>query len=146
VHPATLQLLARRDSSAMIYTNALGGEVLGTLEKVPQSRWVVVSERSADAAFDQVRRFRNFGLLIVVLLLAFVAGTAYRLGLIIVRPLERLADGAAEVAMGGLDVDLPADVTSAGEVGALTRVFNHMVSRHSGRRIRSSRNCRSPMG
>jgi diguanylate cyclase (GGDEF)-like protein len=128
LHLATLRSLAQRDSTAILYTNALGGEVLGTLETVPQSRWVVVSERSSDAAFDQVRRFRNFGLLIVVLLLALVAGTAYRLGLIIVRPLERLADGAAEVAMGGLDVDLPADVTSAGEVGALTRVFNHMVS------------------
>jgi diguanylate cyclase (GGDEF)-like protein len=49
--------------------------------------------------------------------------------LIIVRPLERLASGAAEVAMGDLDVDLPAAANSSGEVGALTKIFNEMVSR-----------------
>jgi diguanylate cyclase (GGDEF)-like protein len=87
----------------------------------------VISELSSDLAFDQVRRFRNVALLVVVMLLIVFAATAYRLGLIIVRPLERLADGAAQVAMGALDVDLPA--TRAGEVGELTRIFNEMVAR-----------------
>jgi diguanylate cyclase (GGDEF)-like protein len=45
---------------------------------------------------------------------------------LIVRPLERLTQGAAEVADGDLAVDLPA---AKGEVGDLTAVFNHMVGR-----------------
>jgi diguanylate cyclase (GGDEF)-like protein len=64
---------------------------------------------------------------VMFVLLAIVAATAYRLGIIIVRPLQRLAHGAAEVSMGALDVDLPAG--GDGEVGVLTRVFNHMVAR-----------------
>jgi diguanylate cyclase (GGDEF)-like protein len=126
---ATLQPLARIDTAAMMYRNFEGHEVLGTLRKVPQVRWSVISEISADAALAQVQRFRNFGLLVVTLLLLIVALAAYRFGLLIVRPLERLADGAAEVAMGDLDVDLPADTSGAGEVGALTGVFNNMVAR-----------------
>jgi diguanylate cyclase (GGDEF)-like protein len=50
-----------------------------------------------------------------------------------VRPLERLTQAAAEVAAGDLAVDLPEG--GSGEVGSLTIVFNHMVSRlRQGRR------------
>jgi len=56
-----------------------------------------------------------------------VAASAYYLGIIIVRPLERLAQGAAEVSLGDLDVDLPN--TGGGEVAVLTGVFNRMVKR-----------------
>jgi diguanylate cyclase (GGDEF)-like protein len=55
-----------------------------------------------------------------------VSAIAYHLGVRIVRPLERLTMGAAEVANGDLAVDLPA---ARGEVGDLTAVFNHMVER-----------------
>ena len=43
-----------------------------------------------------------------------------------VRPLDRLTKGAAEVAGGDLAVDLP---VGKGEVGYLTEVFNGMVDR-----------------
>lgn len=141
IAPATLAPLAKLDTAAMSYTNFEGREVLGTLRKVPQVRWSVISEVSADAALDQVQRFRNFGLLVITVLLLLVAGLAYRLGLLIVRPLERLADGANEVAMGDLDVDLPGDTSGAGEVGALTGVFNNMVARlRAGRQQLASAN------
>jgi nitrogen fixation/metabolism regulation signal transduction histidine kinase len=56
----------------------------------------------------------------------------YALGIFIVRPLDRLTRGAAKVAGGDLDVDLP--VETGGEVGYLTEVFNNMVARlRSGR-------------
>jgi len=138
---ATFDPLTRLDTAAILYTNFEGREVLGTLRKVPQVRWSVISEVSADAALDQVQRFRNFGLLVITVLLLFVAALAYRLGMIIVRPLERLADGATEVAMGDLDVDLPGDTSGAGEVGALTDVFNNMVARlRAGRQELASAN------
>jgi diguanylate cyclase (GGDEF)-like protein len=46
---------------------------------------------------------------------------------LIVRPVDRLTQAAGAVAGGDLAVDLP--VTSGGEVGYLTEVFNHMVAR-----------------
>jgi diguanylate cyclase (GGDEF)-like protein len=64
---------------------------------------------------------------IVTLLLAVVGALAYLLSLLIVRPLDRLAQAAGKVAKGDLDVDLP--VTTGGEVGYLTEVFNNMVAR-----------------
>lgn len=127
--PRVLQALARRDSGAVTYMNFEGREVLGAIKKVPQVHWSVVAEASTDVALAQVKRFRNIALLVVVGLLVVIAAGAYRFGLIIVRPLERLATGAAEVAMGDLDVDLPVAANSSGEVGALTRIFNEMVAR-----------------
>ena len=140
--PRRLEAMAR-DTSANTYISVRGFEVLGSLRKVPGAPWSVVSEVSAAAALEQVQNFRNFGLLVVALLLLVVAGTAYRLGLIIVGPLERLTRGAAEVASGDFDVDLPRDVSvsDAGEVGALTSVFTHMVSRlRTGRQELASAN------
>jgi diguanylate cyclase (GGDEF)-like protein len=139
--PSTLTSLTRLDSTAMTYRNVERREVLGALRKVPQVRWSVLSEISAVAALAQVQRFRNFGLLVIATLLLVVAAAAYRFGLIIVRPLERLTDGANEVAMGDLDVDLPGDASGAGEVGALTSVFNNMVARlRAGRQELASAN------
>lgn len=115
------------------YTGLGGVEVIGTADKVPQVDWLVVSEISADAAFGQLRRFRNLSLMVVLGLLLAVAASAYWLGVIIARPLDRLTKGAAEVAAGDLAVDLPQG--GGGEVGYLTNVFNHMVSRlREGRR------------
>ena len=100
--------------------------LVGSLKRMFRAKWAVVLRSSADAAFLQVRRFRNDSLLIVSALLFGVGLIAYRLGLLIVRPLERLTRGTAEVAEGDLAVDLPA---ASGEVGDLTAVFNHMVGR-----------------
>jgi len=125
---STLAQLTEQEHDAVEYTSISGLEVIGTLERVSPQRWLVIAEKSTSDAFHQVTQFRNFGLLVMALLLAIVAGTAYRLGILIVRPLEHLAAGAAEVAMGGLEVDLPPTDT-AGEVSALTAVFNHMVAR-----------------
>jgi diguanylate cyclase (GGDEF)-like protein len=125
--PATLERLMKRDGTVFPYVSVGGAGVVGTLMKVPQARWAVVAEIDSDAAFREVRRFRNLALLVVVALLAIVTVIAYRFGQIIVRPLDRLAKGAAEVAAGDLAVDLPA--AGGGEVGYLTSVFNNMVSR-----------------
>jgi diguanylate cyclase (GGDEF)-like protein len=125
--PRALQRLTEHEHEAIEYTSIGGHDVVGTLERVPQAHWAVVAQFPADEAFAEVRRFRNVALIVIVLLLLVVSATAYRLGLIIVRPLERLAEGAAEVSAGDLGVNLPD--TGGGEVGALTMVFNDMVDR-----------------
>ena len=126
--PPTMKKLRERARAPFAYTSFGGREVIGTLEYVPQVSWLVISEISAEAAFQQVRRFRDAALLVIVFLLIVVTLSAYRLGRLIARPLDRLTKAASEVAAGDLAVDLPA-APGGGEVGYLTDVFNHMVYR-----------------
>jgi diguanylate cyclase (GGDEF)-like protein len=122
----TLDRLKSREGLVVSYEGLSGAEVVGSLKRIPKAKWAVIAEIPAEAAFQQIRRFRNLTLLMVGGLLFAVGLMAYRLGVLIVRPLERLIQGAAEVADGDLAVDLPA---AKGEVGELTAVFNHMVGR-----------------
>jgi len=130
----TMKKLREHARAPLAFTSFGGRRVIGTLEYVPQVNWAVISELTAESAFQQVRRFRDVALLVIILLLVVVTATAYRLGLLIARPLDRLTKGAGEVAAGDLAVDLP-EAPGGGEVGYLTDVFNHMVSRlREGRR------------
>jgi diguanylate cyclase (GGDEF)-like protein len=126
--PPTMKKLRERARAPFPYTSFGGREVIGTLEYVPQVSWLVISEISGDAAFQQVRRFRDVALLVIAFLLIAVTLSAYRLGRLIARPLDRLTKAAGEVAAGDLAVDLPA-APGGGEVGYLIDVFNHMVYR-----------------
>jgi diguanylate cyclase (GGDEF)-like protein len=62
----------------------------------------------------------------LVLLLAG-AGLVTYVGLLMVRPLERLAGVAAKVAAGDLSVEIPSG--GRGEVGTLSQVFKNLVAR-----------------
>jgi len=122
-----LQQLNQHERRIVEYHSLDGTSVVGSLHRVVRVPWSVVSEVPTEAAYLQVARLRNWTLLIVTLVLIVVGALAYGLGLLIVRPLERLRAGAAKVASGDLGVDLP--VISGGEVGYLTEVFNNMVAR-----------------
>jgi diguanylate cyclase (GGDEF)-like protein len=126
VAPTLLKRLSKNEGRVTDYENVSGVDVLGSLKQVPRVGWAVMAEIPTEAAYHQVRRFRDMTLGIVAVLLLAVTAIAYYLALIIVRPLERLTKGAAEVAEGDLAVDLP---NAKGEVGELTYVFNHMVGR-----------------
>jgi diguanylate cyclase (GGDEF)-like protein len=121
-----LDRLKAREGSIVGYEGFVETDMVGSLKRVPRVRWAILAEIPADTAYWQVLRFRNMTLMIVGGLLFGVSIIAYRLGVLIVRPLERLTMGASEVANGDLAVDLPA---AKGEVGDLTLVFNHMVER-----------------
>jgi diguanylate cyclase (GGDEF)-like protein len=124
--PHQLEAL-RRDTTITSFRNSQGARALGAARTVDRLQWIVVAEVSQERAFAQVRRLRNTTLLIVVAILLGVGWIGYRLALLIVRPLDRLAVGAEQVASGDLTVDLP--VIGAGEVAYLTTVFNDMVKR-----------------
>ena len=125
---STMKKLRERARAPFEYTSFSNRDVIGTLEYVPQVSWAVIAETSAEAAYLQVRRFRDVALLVIAFLLVAVTAAAYRLGRLISRPLDRLTKAAGEVAAGDLTVDLPA-APGGGEVGYLTDVFNHMVYR-----------------
>ena len=124
--PTTTQLLFSSEGSSVTYADLSGNEVLGTLRRVSSLDWAVVAEIPAEEAYAQVVQLRDVSALLVTGLLIVVGLIAYGLGLLIVRPLDRLTTGAAEVALGDLAVDLP---VGKGEVGYLTEVFNGMVDR-----------------
>jgi diguanylate cyclase (GGDEF)-like protein len=119
--------LLAREGRAVQFSSFTGDRVVGSIRIVPALDWVMVSEIPAVEAFRQVTRLRNVTLGVVALLLAVVGALAYLLSLLIVRPLNRLTQAAGTVAKGNLDVGLP--VTTGGEVGYLTEVFNDMVAR-----------------
>jgi len=106
--------------------------VVGVARRVPRLDLDVVTQIPRIEAYAQVAQLRNTTFLIVSALLLGVGLIAYRVGTIIVRPLDRLSEGVRQVAAGDFTVDLP--VVGGGEVGELTAVFNDMVSRlRSGR-------------
>jgi diguanylate cyclase (GGDEF)-like protein len=119
--------LLASEGRAVQFGSVTGDRVVGSVRRVPGLNWVVVTEIPTAEAFRQVARLRNVTLLIVAALFAAVGALGYFLGLLIVRPLDRLTQGAAKVAAGDLAVDLP--VVTGGEVGYLTNVFNNMVTR-----------------
>jgi diguanylate cyclase (GGDEF)-like protein len=125
--PASLQLLNQQGGGVTEYRSFDGESVVGSLYREPLLRWAVVAETPTTLAFAQVTRLRHLMVALPAALLAGIGLVAYLLGWLIVRPLDRLTRGAAKVAAGNLEVDLP--VISGGEVGYLTQVFNHMVVR-----------------
>lgn len=129
----TLDQMRTEQDSVSKYTSIAGSEAIGVLQQVPQADWSVLAEVSSDAAFRELRWLRNIGMFFMAVLLVAAGFVAYALGIFIVRPLDRLTKGVAEVAGGDLEVDLPAG--GGAEVGYLTTVFNHMVARlREGRR------------
>src|SRR6266550_259262 len=129
--------LLAREGRAVQFTSFTGERVVGSLRTVPAMNWLLMSEIPSTEAFRQVARLRNVTLGVVTLLLAVVGALAYLLSLLIVRPLDRLAQAAGTVAKGDLEVGLP--VTTGGEVGYLTEVFNNMVERVRENEVRRSR-------
>ncbi|HEX4600452.1 MAG TPA: diguanylate cyclase [Gemmatimonadales bacterium] len=126
--PKTMaQALVDKEGSTVVYRRGDGREVLGALRRVPQLRWAAVTEMPRADAFRPLARLRTDTVATLVVLFAAIGLIAVVLGLMIVRPLERLAGAAAKVAAGDLSVDLPAGGT--GEVGYLARAFSHLVMR-----------------
>ena len=109
------------------YANAEGREMVGSGSLVPSLDGMVVAELPSRLAYAQLARARTMSVVIILAMLAVIGVLAYLFGIVIVRPLDRLIEGARQVAAGDLGVDLP--VTTGGEVGALTEVFNTMVTR-----------------
>ena len=125
--PATAQALLDQEGVTVEYKGADGLNLVGTLRRVPVIHWAAVTEMPRTEARREVARLRNATLLIVVAMLVGVGLIAYVAGLLIARPLERLASAASKVAAGDLSVELPPG--GSGEVGYLTRALNHLLTR-----------------
>jgi len=123
--PPMAQELLDREGTTVEYKRADGRDVIGSLRRVPALRWAAVVEVLRAEAFRQAGGGSGAGIALVVLLV--VGGLAAYVGLLLVRPLRRLASVAAKVAAGDHSVELPTG--SGGEVGQLTQVFKNLVTR-----------------
>jgi diguanylate cyclase (GGDEF)-like protein len=132
VKAAPASLPRAEEGTPVEFTNANGEPVIGSMRHVTGLDWLVVAEIPTAEVFRQLHRLRNITLLIMTAMLLGAGAMGYALGIFIVRPLDHLTRGAAKVAAGDLEVDLP--VAKGGEVAYLTEVFNDMVAR-----LRSSR-------
>lgn len=121
-----LDRLAAADGTAE-YANQNGVEMVGTLTEVQPVDWTVLTQLPSDEAYAQVNELTSSTLVLVAALLLIVGTVAYVIGLLVTRPLARLAEAAGAVAEGDLTVDLP--VAGRDEVSYLTGVFNGMVAR-----------------
>ncbi len=115
------------EGATVAYRRMDGTDVVGALRRVPRLRWAAVAELPRAEALREVTGLRNATAWTTALVLAVVGLMAYVLGLLIVRPLERLSAAAVKVAAGDHAVELP--VGGVGEMGHLTRSFNTLVAR-----------------
>src|SRR5437588_2460733 len=75
--PATMKKLRERARAPVEYSSFRDRDVIGTLEYVPQVNWAIIAETSAEAAYLQVRRFRDVALMVILFLLVAVTVSAY---------------------------------------------------------------------
>jgi len=130
--PEMIQAQLASDGNPVAFTDVTGRSVLGSMRRVPGLDWLVVAAIPSDEVYGRLARMRMVTASIVAGTLLVAAVLGYALGLVIVRPLNRLTSAASKVAAGDLDVDVGA--AKGGEVGYLTEVFRDMVAR-----LRSSR-------
>jgi len=123
----TIRAQLAGDGRPVEFTDVTGEPVLGSMRGAPGLDWIVVAAIPSAEVYVELAHVRNVTLLIVAATLILAGALGYGLGLVIVRPLDRLTRAAATVAAGDLDIDIT--VTNAGEIGYLTEVFNDMVAR-----------------
>ena len=123
----TTRELFAEQGSPVAYSGVRGVPVVGVLRVLPRLGWGVVAEQERSRAFAGIVRLRNLSAAVGGTLLLGIGLIAYLLALSIVRPLDRLTAGAAKVAAGNLEVELPQ--AGRGELGVMTEIFNHMVAR-----------------
>ena len=125
--PRTLETLLDKPGTMVASTAADGRDALATLRRLPALHWAVVVELPRGRALRQAGGTGAGTVLLLVFLVAAVGAIAGLCGWLVIRPVERLTRAAAQVAAGDLSVDIPSG--GGGEVGQLTNVFRHLVTR-----------------
>jgi len=123
----TLESLLDKPGTMVASTGADGRDALATLRRIPALHWAVVVELPRGRALRQAGGTGAGTVVLLVFLVAAVGAIAGLCGWLVIRPVERLTRAAAQVAAGDLSVDIPSG--GGGEVGQLTNVFRHLVTR-----------------
>ena len=123
----TMQPLLDKQGTMVASKSPDGREVLATLRRIPALHWAVVVELPRAQAVRQAGVVGGGTIMLLIVLLALAGAVAGVLGLLIVRPVGRLASAAAKVAAGDLSVEIAGG--GGGELGQVTQVFKNLVTR-----------------
>ncbi|OAV45581.1 hypothetical protein A3850_014245 [Lewinella sp. 4G2] len=88
-------------------------------------RWALVTEIDEAEAMSPVQRFQNLNLAAVALIIAIITIMAMAITRSLIRPIDRLTEGAEAVRAG--DTKVRVEKIANDEMGRLTEVFNGMV-------------------
>jgi diguanylate cyclase (GGDEF)-like protein len=116
----------REDPASVRDYESGGVHMIGAARRLSEVGWRVVVQTPFDAAFEPVLSVvtRIFAIdLCVILLFSFLA---YRVTATVVRPIERLSEGARQIGQGDIEHEIP-EPNSHDELGLLTRTFNDMM-------------------
>jgi len=105
----------------------VGRDSIAVAHRIPQVRWVAVSQMPRAAALREAGASRPNAVLLILGLVLIVAVVGFMVSAMLTGPLARLKDAAARVSAGDLSTELPTGGT--GDVGYLTRAFSTLVSR-----------------
>jgi len=112
---------------ATFYRDHEGTPVLGVRIAIPVEGLSVLVEVDSAAVFADLAGLKTRVLLLLAVVLALLLIAGHYFGRSLVRPINRLTEGAGRVAEGDLALDLASDRSD--EIGYLSRVFDDMVGR-----------------
>jgi signal transduction histidine kinase len=119
-------LLGLPDAAHAEYRADDGTPVLGTIVGLPNDGWRLIAEVPAEEAFGALQRLGSLSLLLELLLVVVLIGTAIVVSRNVVAPLSRLVHATRRVAQGDLSVRVRDD--TGDEIGELGHSFNEMTT------------------
>ena len=128
LHPSVRAAIAPGSNGGLIeFTTPDGRAMVGRAAALSVPGWRLITEQPRDEAYAPVRRALDTALLI--LLLAVLAGSAVGIVLArrVVRPIQRLAEGADRIGEGQLEHRI--ELARGDELGQLAARFNQMAER-----------------
>jgi GAF domain-containing protein len=112
-------------SGSGLYLNQDGIPVIGVFRWLPELQAILLAEQARSEAYQPIYTTLGAVTLVTLTALLLAALVALVSARAIGRPLTRLADTAAQIAAGNLDLTAPVD--SRDEIGTLARAFNRMT-------------------
>ena len=128
-----LTQLSKRVAKLEVYQDYRGVEVIGAQTWIPQQtidglrpmQWLLITEQGTDEVFATVNKYEMGIIAIFLLLSGIITLGCFWIARMIVRPIKKLADAAADIAKGNFERQLK--VNRQDEVGRLTVAFNQMA-------------------
>jgi signal transduction histidine kinase len=124
--PLATPLLGLTDGTHAHYRASDGVRVLGTIVGLPGYDWRLIAQVPEEEAFGALRRLGSLSLILELLLVAVLIGTAIIVSRSIVAPLGRLVDASRRIARGDLSVRVKDDARD--EIAELGHAFNEMTA------------------
>lgn len=121
------QALLKRQRMFNSFIDYRGIAVIGTTRYIAKADWGVVVKIDKSEFMEPLARLRNFLIIGYLLLTGFIVITLIYLVKHITSPLSHLTNIAARISEG--DMSQRIEITPEGEIGVLSRTFNHMLDK-----------------